>query len=67
MEARRTLDPKKRRELWVAAQQMLWDDGGYIIWGFPQLIDAHSSKVHGFVPSSARPLGWFTFTDVYFG
>jgi peptide/nickel transport system substrate-binding protein len=66
-EARRTLDPKKRRELWVAAQQMLWDDGGYIIWGFPQLIDAHSSKVHGFVPSSARPLGWFTFTDVYFG
>jgi peptide/nickel transport system substrate-binding protein len=66
-EARRTLDPKKRHELWVAAQKMLWDEGGYIIWGFPQLIDAHAANVYGLTPSSARPLGWFTFTDVYFG
>jgi peptide/nickel transport system substrate-binding protein len=66
-EARRTLDPKMRRELWLAAQKMLWDEGGYIIWGFPQLIDAHTANVYGFTPSSARPLGWFTFTDVYFG
>lgn len=66
-EARRTLDPKKRRELWVAAQKMLYDEGGYMIWGFPQLIDAHAANVHGFVPSSARALGWYTFTDVYFG
>lgn len=64
-EARRTLDPKLRKELWEAAQQMLWDEGGYIIWGFPQLIDAHGAHVHGFVPSSARALGWYTFTDVY--
>ena len=66
-EARRTLDPKKRHELWIAAQKMLWDEGGYIIWGFPQLIDAHAANVYGFVSSSARALGWYTFTDVYFG
>jgi peptide/nickel transport system substrate-binding protein len=66
-EARQTLDPKKRHELWVAAQKMLWDEGGYIIWGFPQLIDAHAANVYGFVSSSARALGWYTFTDVYFG
>jgi peptide/nickel transport system substrate-binding protein len=64
-EARRTIDAKKRHELWAAAQQMLWDEGGYIIWGFPQLIDAHAANVYGFVPSAMRALGWYTFTDVF--
>ncbi len=64
-EARRTLDAKKRHELWVAAQRLIWQDSGYLIWGFYRLIDAYSAKVHGLVPSSARNLGWYTFTDVY--
>jgi peptide/nickel transport system substrate-binding protein len=64
-EARRTLNPRKRHELWVEAQRMLWDQGGYIIWGFADYIDAYSAKVHGLKPSSVRPLGWYTFTDVY--
>lgn len=64
-EARRTLDPRKRHDLWVEAQRMLWDQGGYIIWGFIQYIDATSAKVHGITPSSVRPLGWYTFTDAY--
>ena len=64
-EARRTLDPKKRHDLWVEAQRVLWNEGGYIIWGFPKYIDATSAKVHGITPSSARPLGWYTFGDAY--
>jgi peptide/nickel transport system substrate-binding protein len=64
--ARRTLDAKQRHELWVAAQRMLWNEGGYLIWGFLNYVDATSAKVHGLVPSAMRSLGWYTFTDTYF-
>lgn len=65
-QARRTIDDKKRKELYVEAQRLLWNEGGYIIWGFPNLLDAYSSKVHGLKPSSARTLGYYEFNDVYF-
>jgi peptide/nickel transport system substrate-binding protein len=65
-DARMTVDVKKRHELWVASQKMLWDQGGYLIWGFLNNLDAYSSKVHGLVPSAVRPLGWYDFTNVYF-
>ena len=64
-QARRTLDTKKRHELWVAAQQLLWDEGGYILWGFLNNVDAVSAKVRGITPSRVRPLGWYTLTDAY--
>jgi peptide/nickel transport system substrate-binding protein len=64
-EARRTVDDKKRHALWVEAQKMLWNQGGYIIWGFLNNLDATSSKVHGLKPSAVRPLGWYDFTNVY--
>jgi len=64
-QARRTIDNKKRHDLWVGAQKMLWDQGGYIIWGFLNNVDATSSKVHGLKPSAVRPLGWYDFTNVY--
>lgn len=54
-QARRTLDPMKRHELWVEAQRLVWQDSGYIIWGFYPLIDGYAAKVHGLVPSSAQP------------
>jgi peptide/nickel transport system substrate-binding protein len=62
--ARRTLNPARRKELYVEAQRMLYDEGGYIIWGFPNLIDAASSRVHGLKSSSARSLGYYDFLDV---
>ena len=65
-QARRTLSAKKRKELYTEAQMMLHKDGGYIIWGFPNLIDAHSAKVKGLKASTARSLGYYDFTDVYF-
>jgi peptide/nickel transport system substrate-binding protein len=64
-QARRTIDTKKRHELWVEAQKMLWNQGGYIIWGFLNNVDATSAKVHGLKPSAVRPLGWYDFTNVY--
>ena len=64
-EARKTLDEGKRRELWVAAQTMLWEEGGYIIWGFLDNLDAHANKVKGLEGSVVRPLGWYAFEDVW--
>ena len=44
---------------------MLYDDGGYIIWGFANFLDGYRSNVHGFTPNPARPLGFFNFKDVW--
>jgi peptide/nickel transport system substrate-binding protein len=63
--ARRTLDAKRRKALFVDAQTLLWDDGGYIIWGFRDFIDAYASKVHGLQGSVARPLGAYNFLGAY--
>jgi peptide/nickel transport system substrate-binding protein len=65
-EARATVDDAARRELYVRAQQLLWEEGGYVIWGHGNYTDAYSSKVDGFVPSAVRNLGWYTFKDVFF-
>jgi peptide/nickel transport system substrate-binding protein len=64
-QARRTIDPKKRHELWIEAQRMLWNEGGYIIWGFQDNVDGYWSKVHGLRPSVARWLGAYDFTEVW--
>jgi len=64
-QARRTLDAKKRRQLWVDAQTLLWNEGGYIIWGFQDNVDGYWTKVHGLKTSVARWLGAYDFTDVY--
>jgi peptide/nickel transport system substrate-binding protein len=64
-QAERTLDAKKRHELWVEVQRELWNEGGFIIWGFIDNLDAISAKVHGVKSSVARPLGRYDFTDTY--
>jgi peptide/nickel transport system substrate-binding protein len=64
-EARRTIDPKRRHGLWIQAQTLLWNEGGYILWGFQDYVDAYWDKVHGLKTSVARWLGNYDFTDVY--
>lgn len=58
-------NPAKRRKLMVDAQRMLWDEGGYIIWGFRNALDASSTRVRGLFPSVIRPLGYYDFTNTY--
>jgi peptide/nickel transport system substrate-binding protein len=55
-----------RHEILVDLQQQLWDEGGYIIWGFPNTLDATSSKVKGIVGSVIRPLQYYDFSGAYF-
>jgi len=50
------LDPSKRQTLLDDAQKMLWDDGGYIIWGFTPYLDAMRNNVHYPPPTPANDL-----------
>lgn len=59
-------DEAKRLELLQAPQQLLWDEGAYVIPVFKNNVDALSTKVVGVTPSVYRPLGGFEFNDTYF-
>jgi peptide/nickel transport system substrate-binding protein len=45
------VDATKRIAAYKALQMPLWEQGGYIAWGFFETLDAASSKVHGIVPN----------------
>lgn len=42
---------------WAAVQQQQWDEGGYIVWGGLDNLDAASVRVAGFTPGKYLPLG----------
>jgi peptide/nickel transport system substrate-binding protein len=63
--ARATLDEAKRRQLYHDAQKILYDSGGYMIWGFSNYIDGYRSNVKGIQCSPIRPLGFFNFKQVW--
>jgi peptide/nickel transport system substrate-binding protein len=62
--ARATPNFDKRRQLYHDAQEMLWNDGGYIVWGFTNIVDAYAANVRGLVPSRIRALGHYNFENV---
>jgi peptide/nickel transport system substrate-binding protein len=62
-EAAATADPAKRAEVAGEAQQILWDEGGYIIWSFGRTIDGLSAKVKGITPHIVNSLGYYRFQD----
>lgn len=58
------LDDTKRASLLQDAQQIEYDEGGYIIWGFRQQVDGYASSVQGLEPSKYLPLGSYKFNKV---
>ncbi len=65
-EANATIDEGRRCELIAQAQQIEYDRGGYIIWGFPNSVDAHSAAVQGLRPDkSGIPLTSFGFRNAW--
>lgn len=65
-QAMATLDETKRCALIAQAQKMEHDEGGYILWGFPNNLDAHSIRVHGLRPDkSGVPLMYYGFRSVW--
>jgi peptide/nickel transport system substrate-binding protein len=57
-QALKTTDQAKRCAIVHEMQKMEYDNGGYLVWGFYNLVDAYSSKVVGLQPSKGTlPLG----------
>jgi peptide/nickel transport system substrate-binding protein len=66
-QARGEVDDAKRKDILHQAQQMQYDQGGYIIPYFSNIIDAYSAKVSGFVPAkSGFPFGNYWLKNVGF-
>ena len=66
-QGRAELDDAKRAEILHEAQKMQYEEGGYIIPYFSNLIDAYSAKVGGFAPAkSGFNLGQNWFKNVGF-
>lgn len=64
--AQGTTDETARCGLVKQAQKIEFDRGGYIIWGFPNSVDAYSSTVQGLTPDkSGIPLNSFGFRNVW--
>jgi len=59
-QALKTVNPRKRCAIVHEMQKMEYDNGGYIVWGFYNLVDAYSPKVVGIKPSKGTlPLGGY--------
>jgi peptide/nickel transport system substrate-binding protein len=66
-QARGELDVAKRKEVLHAAQKMQYDEGGYIIQYFSNILDAYSVKLGGFVEAkSGFPFGNYWFKNIGF-
>ena len=59
---------EKRRDVEHELQKMLYDEGGYIIWGFANQVDAYQKYVGGLVHNSTgRPLSGWRLDRVWIG
>ncbi|MGO1655669.1 MAG: ABC transporter substrate-binding protein [Brevibacterium yomogidense] len=66
--ARSETNPRLRGELIRQAQHKLYEEGGYIIWGFGNQADAYQSYVGGFVENATGlPLSGYTFRRNWMG
>jgi peptide/nickel transport system substrate-binding protein len=55
-EARVELDQAKRKELYFKAQEMIWDDGGHVVFAISDYLDGYSPKVAGVTPHARYDL-----------
>ncbi len=62
--AQKETDETKRNSILHDAQEIEYNEGGYIIWGFRNQIDGLSNKVQGLKPSVYQPLGSYNFKTV---
>ncbi len=63
-QAAQELDEAKRIDLLHQAQEIEWNEGGLIIWGFRQQVDGYGQNVKGLEPSKYLPLGSYKFHKV---
>ncbi|GAB3523581.1 ABC transporter substrate-binding protein [Arthrobacter monumenti] len=67
-EAKATIDDDARNKLIAQAQQIEYEEGGYIIWGHPNQADAYQRYVAGLVPNkTGLALSGYEFRRVWMG
>jgi peptide/nickel transport system substrate-binding protein len=64
-QAQATLDESKRNDMLFECQKILYDTGGYIIWGLSPYIDGLSPKVKDMSSTPTYPLGGGDFRKVW--
>jgi peptide/nickel transport system substrate-binding protein len=66
-QAWKTVDDQERAQLITQAQQLEFDEGGYIIWSWRNQVDAYSKTTTGYkLDKLGGPIGRMYFKDVYF-
>jgi peptide/nickel transport system substrate-binding protein len=65
-EAKETFDRQKRTALIHRMQQMEYDSGGLIVWGFVTFVDAYNSRVTGLMPDAGVRLSRYGLKGVSF-
>lgn len=66
-EAFKTVDDATRNQLIARAQQIEYEEGGYIIWAWRNQVDAYSKTTTGYkLDKLGGPIGRMYFKDVYF-
>jgi peptide/nickel transport system substrate-binding protein len=66
-QALKTVDPTTHNEIVREMMMLDSEQGGMLVWAFPDQLDGYSTKIAG-LPTSVGgfPLGFFRFKDVYF-
>jgi peptide/nickel transport system substrate-binding protein len=65
-EARGDTNAASREQKYFSLQKTLYDEGGYLIWGFEPLIDGVATNVHPAPQNPAGFLGNYEFRDYWF-
>ena len=63
VKAQAIVDPAERNAAYWELQVPLYERGGYIVWGFSDLVDGVSPQLQGVVPSPLYYLGNYAFKD----
>jgi peptide/nickel transport system substrate-binding protein len=58
-QAMRTVNTGKRRQLLHDVQEILWKEGGYLIWGFQANAAGARKSVNGLVSDANGPAMWY--------
>lgn len=58
-------DKQKRADYYYELQTILWNEGGYLIWGFFPQLDGLAKNVHSPGPNPSQPLSGWDFKDYW--
>jgi peptide/nickel transport system substrate-binding protein len=66
LKAQGIADAAKREAAYKALQVPLYDEGGYVVWGYSDIIDAYTPRLQGVVGNPTFSLGYYEFLDWWF-